>query len=84
MYMLQVAMETVARLKAHIHTTAWFCCLPSFSLSSNDNRGKATVILSTGDFTRTVDLVKDLTACHVFSVAGRPVAGDPVTGVKRA
>jgi hypothetical protein len=43
------------------------------SLSSKDSRGKATAILSTGDFPQTVDNVKALTACHLFSVAGKPV-----------
>jgi hypothetical protein len=54
----------------------------SVSLSSSDKTGKETVILSTGDFTQTVDLVKVLIAC--FSVAGRPVAGDSVDRVKAA
>jgi hypothetical protein len=52
------------------------------SRSSSDKRGKATVILSTGDFTQAVDRVKALIPCHVFSVARRPVAGDSVVRVK--
>ena len=65
-------------------TAAWFCCLPSVSLSSSDKRGKATVILPTGNFTHIVDRMKALIACHVFSVTGRPVAGDCVARVKGA
>lgn len=54
----------------------------SVALSSSDGIGKATVILSNGDFTQTVDRVKALIACHVFFVAGKPVAGGSVTCVK--
>jgi hypothetical protein len=61
---------------------AWFCCHPLLSLSWSDKRGKATIIQSTGDFTQTVARVKALTAYHVFSVAGRPVAGDSLDRVK--
>ena len=43
---------------------------------SSEKRGKATVILPTGDCTKTIGLVKALTACHAFPVAGRPVAGN--------
>jgi len=52
------------------------------SVSSSDGTGKATVILSNGDFTQTVDRVKALIACHVFFVAGKPVAGDSVAYMK--
>jgi hypothetical protein len=51
---------------------------------SSDKRGKATVILQTGEFTKTIDLVKALTVCHVFSAADRPVAGDYDAHVKGA
>jgi hypothetical protein len=42
---------------------------------SRDKRRKATVILLTGDYTKTIGLVKALTACHAFSIPGRPFAG---------
>jgi hypothetical protein len=83
MYMLRIAMEIVAHLKAH-KTTARFCRIPSVSPSSSDKRGKATAILSKGDFTQTVDSVKALIACHVFSAFGRTVAGDSVARMKGA
>jgi len=35
-----------------------------------------------GDYADSVDRVEALTACYVFPVPGRPVAGDPVTRVK--
>jgi hypothetical protein len=38
--------------------------------------------VATGDFTQTVARVKTLTACHVFSVADRPVAGDSLDRLK--
>jgi hypothetical protein len=44
------------------------------SLSSVDKRERATVILSTRDFTQTVDCVEALIACNIFAVAGGPVA----------
>jgi hypothetical protein len=66
------------------HTAAWFCCLALVSLSSSDKWGKATVILSTQDFTRTDGRVKTVVDFHVFSVAGRPVAGDSVARVREA
>ena len=43
------------------------------SMSSKDSRGKLTTILSTEDFPQTVDNVKALIACHLLSVAGKPV-----------
>ena len=49
-------------------------------MSSSDTRRKATVTLSAGDFMQTVDREKALIARHVFSVAGRPVAGDRFFG----
>ena len=64
------------------HTTAWFCCLHSASLSSSEGTGKAAVILSSGDFTQTVEGVKAVTAYHVFFVAGKPVVGHSVACVK--
>jgi hypothetical protein len=81
MYMLRVAMETVARLNVHIRLRGY--AIP-VSLLVFDKTAKATVILSTGDFTQTVDRVKAVIACHVFSVAGRPVAGDFVARVEGA
>ena len=44
------------------------------SLFSVDKRGRATVILSTRDFTQTVDCVKALIACNIFAVGVGPVA----------
>jgi hypothetical protein len=62
------ATETVDALEAHLQLrgVAVSCpcpCLPA-------------TILSTGEFAQRVDRMKALVVCHVFSVAGRPVAGD--------
>ena len=64
------------------HTTVWFC-LPSVCLRAK-KKEKATVILSPGDFKQTVDRVKALTVCHVFSVASRAVAVDFAARLKGA
>jgi hypothetical protein len=79
MDLLQVAMETIASLKDHIQLRG-----SALSLSSSNKTGKATPILSMGDYADNVDRVEALTACHVFPVAGRPVAGDSVDRVKGA
>ena len=82
MYTIRVAMESVARLKAHIQLRGSAVSRPSPRLRAT--RGKATIILSKGDFTQTVDSVKAFTVCHVFSFAERPVASDSVARVKGA
>jgi hypothetical protein len=73
-YVLRVAKDTVARLKDHIRQPG----------SAGFQRENATVILLPGDFKQTVDHVKSLTGCHVFSIASRPVAGDFAACVKVA
>jgi len=82
-YVIRFAIETVAPSEIS-HAAAYFFCFPSISLSSSNTRVQAIVIPSTGDFRQAVDLVKALIACHVFSVAGRPVAGDSLARVKGA
>lgn len=78
---------TLFRLKTlikHTHThTVLLYCLPKFPQSSSDKRRKATVILSPGRRTQTVDRVKTLVAFHVLSVTGRPVADDSILKMKR-
>jgi hypothetical protein len=60
--LFNVEWGTVFRLKTlshktHTQTTV-LCCLPTFPQSSSDKRRKATVILSPGRRTQTVDRVK--------------------------
>jgi hypothetical protein len=74
-YMLRVNMETVARRKADMQLRS--------SAVSSEKRGKATVTLSTVDFTRST-VWKPSIACDVFHVAGRPVAGNSVDRNKGA
>ena len=45
---------------------------------------RATGILSTGDFPQTVDKLKALAACHLFSVAGKPVVSRAKATYSRA
>jgi hypothetical protein len=66
--MRRIPVLRVATLRERIQL-----CGSAVSLSSKDSTGKATAIMSTGDFPRTMDNVKALIACHLFSVAGKPV-----------
>jgi len=66
--MRRIPLFHVTTLKAGIQ----LCGFVVF-LSSKDSRGKATAILSTGDCPQTVDNVKALIVCHLFSVAGKPI-----------
>jgi hypothetical protein len=76
-------MDTVAPLKDHIQLPGSAVFRQSVCLTAK-KRENAAVILSPGDFKQTVDHVKSLIGCHVFSVASRPVAGDFAARVKGA
>jgi hypothetical protein len=78
---LRVAMATVVRLKAHVQMLASaVSCQSVFERQAREGDSN----LVDGDFTQTVERVKALIACHVFSVACRPVTGHSVTRVKWA
>jgi len=63
-------MDTLVRLKAHIQPSGSTVFRQSLSVCLRaKKKEKATVILSPRDFKQTVDRVKALTVCHVFSVA---------------
>jgi len=81
--MLRVTMETLVRLNAHIQPFG-SAFRQSVCLSQTEKEEKATVILSPGDFKQTVDRVKALTVCHVFSVASRALAVDFAARLKGA
>jgi hypothetical protein len=79
MYLLGVAMETVAPLKAH--------CVVLLSPVSQSPCLRATRQDWQRQFcrwetTQAVDRVEALIACNVFTVAGRPVVGNSVVRVK--
>jgi hypothetical protein len=81
--LFHVEWGTVFRLKTlshkiHTHRQLLLCCLPTFPQSSRDKRLKATVFLSLGRRTQTVDRVKILVAFLVLSVTRRPVAVNSV------
>jgi hypothetical protein len=67
--MRRIPVFHVATLRARIQLRG-----SAVSLPLKDSRGKATAILSMGDFPQTVDNVKSRIACHLFFVAGKPLA----------
>jgi hypothetical protein len=78
----QVAGDTVVRVKAHMQRRG--SALSRKSPCLRATRGWPTVILSTGDFTQTVEHVKALIAYDVSAVAWGLVADVTVARVKGA
>jgi len=80
-YMFRVAMESATCLQAHIQCVVLLSPV-SLSLLERQERRKGDNNTVDGRIQADFGRVKALTAFHVFSVAGRPVASDSLDRVK--